>query len=293
METALNDAVSSSFVWRYFKLQARRSCFTRELPAAIATFLTMAYIITTVNATILTASDCSTPAGPDCTVKPNVGYESCRERTKSDLVVATAVSALVGFVAMGLLANLTLGLAPGILLAVILVEGCVFLFISAVGLPGKLAKLIPQSVRLGSAAGIGLFIAFTGLQAGLGVGLIGPDPSNLVTITACKIVDPETGTCLGGKMQSPKFWLGLVGFLITSYGHSEVTYFPDTPLGNANYNYVKQVVGFHKIESTAGILSQIRKCQENIVGIPDTNEGMDGSQDMVKLSSKEGEGTRL
>ncbi|TKY73604.1 Adenine/guanine permease AZG2 [Spatholobus suberectus] len=306
MEKALNDAVSKSFAGRYFKLEARKSCFTRELRAATATFLTMAYIIT-VNATIIavsggtcSAADCSSPAGPDCMLKPNVGYESCLAKTKSDLVVATAVSALVGSVAMGLLANLPLGLAPGMgpnaylafnlvgyhgngslsyqtALAVICVEGCAFLLVSAVGLRGKLAKLIPHSVRLGCAAGIGLFIAFTGLQANLGVGLIGPDASNLITITACKYVNPETGACLGGKMQSPKFWLGLVGFLITSYAlmknikgsmiygilfvtlvswfrHTEVTYFPDTPLGDANYNYFKQVVGFHKIESTAGVL---------------------------------------
>ncbi|XP_014500743.1 adenine/guanine permease AZG2 [Vigna radiata var. radiata] len=306
MEKALNQAVSKSFVGSYFKLEQRKSCFTRELRAAVATFLTMAYIIT-VNATIIAASggtcsvaDCSSPAGPDCRVKPNVGYESCLAKTKSDLVVATAVSALVGSVAMGLLANLPLGLAPAMgpnayltfnlvgfhgsgsmsyqtALAVVLVEGCAFLFISAVGLRGKLAKLIPHSVRLGCAAGIGLFIAFTGLQSSLGVGLIGPDPSNLVTITACKMVDPETGACLGGKLQSPKFWLGIVGLLITSYGlmknikgsmiygivfvtfvswfrHTEVTYFPDTPVGDESYEYFKQVVGFHKIESTAGMM---------------------------------------
>ncbi|KAL2346996.1 hypothetical protein Fmac_000996 [Flemingia macrophylla] len=306
MEKALNDAVSKSFIGRYFKLQPRETCFTRELRAATATFLTMAYIIT-VNATIITASggtcsaaDCSPPAGPDCLVRPNVGYESCLAKIKSDLVVATAVSASIGSVSMGLLANLPLGLAPAMgpnaylafnmvgfhgtgsvpyptALAVICVEGALFLFISAVGLRGKLAKLIPDSVRLGSAAGIGLFIAFTGLQAGLGVGLIGPDASNLVTLTACKYVNPETGACLGGKMQSPKFWLGLVGFLITCYGltknikgsmiygilfvtlvswfrHTEVTYFPSTPLGDASFNYFKQVVGFHKIESIAGAL---------------------------------------
>ncbi|KAJ1396252.1 Xanthine/uracil/vitamin C permease [Sesbania bispinosa] len=267
MEKTINDAVSKSFVGRYFKLEARKSCFTRELRAATATFLTMAYIIT-VNATILAASggtcsaaDCSAPAGPDCVVKPNAGYESCLAKTKSDLVVATSVSAMVASVAMGVLANLPLGLAPA----------------SALGLRGKLAKLIPHSVRLACAAGIGLFIAFVGLQVNQGVGLIGPDPSNLVTITACKSTDPETGACLGGKLQNPKFWLGLVGFLITSYGlmknikgsmiygilfvtfvswfrHTEVTYFPDTPLGDANYSYFKKVVDFHKIESTAGVL---------------------------------------
>lgn len=306
MEKRLNNSVSKSFVGKYFKLEARKTCFTRELRAATATFLTMAYIIT-VNATILAASggtcsvaDCSPPAGPDCTLKPNAGYQNCLAKTKSDLVVATAVSAMVASVGMGLLANLPLGLGPGMgpnaylafnlvgfhgtgplsyqtAMAVIFIEGCAFLLASALGLRGKLAKLIPHSVRLASSAGIGLFIAFVGLQANQGVGLIGPDPSNLVTITACKIVNPETGACLGGKLQNPKFWLGLVGFLITSYGlmknikgsmiygivfvtfvswfrHTEVTYFPDTPPGDASYSYFKKVVDFHKIESTLGVL---------------------------------------
>ncbi|KAI4336272.1 hypothetical protein L6164_014817 [Bauhinia variegata] len=311
LEKGLNDVVSKSFVGRYFKLEARKTCFTRELRAGTATFLTMAYIIT-VNATILTASggtcsiaDCSAPANqtasPDCILKPNAGYQRCLSKTNGDLIVATVLSAMIGSVAMGVLANLPFGLAPGMgpnayftynlvgfhgtgplsyqtALAVVLVEGCAFLLVSALGLRGKLAKLIPHPVRLACAAGIGVFIAFVGLQSNQGLGLIGPDPSTLVTITACTSSNPETGECTGGKMQNPKFWLGMGGLLITSYGlmknvkgsmiygilfvtlvswfrDTKVTYFPNTPLGYTNYNYFKKVVDFHKIQSTAGVLS--------------------------------------
>lgn len=233
MEMGLNDAVSKSFVGKHFKLEARKSCFTKELRAGTATFLTMAYIIT-VNATIIADSggacsvaDCSVPtnqtvASPDCMLKPNEGYENCLSKTKSDLVVATILSAMIGSFAMGVLANLPLGLAPGMgpnaylaynlvgfhgsgsisyqtALAVVLVEGCAFLAISALGLRAKLARLIPHPVRLACAAGIGLFIAFVGLQLHEGLGLVGPDPSTLVTVTACANVDPVTGTCIGGK----------------------------------------------------------------------------------------------
>ncbi|EOY22370.1 hypothetical protein QUC31_007694 [Theobroma cacao] len=311
MEIALNDTVSKSVVGKYFKLEARKSCFTKELRAGTATFLTMAYIIT-VNATIIadsggtcSAADCSAPvnqtASPDCMFKPNAGYENCLSKTKSDLVVATVLSAMIGSFAMGILANLPLGLAPGMgpnaylaynlvgfhgsgslsyqtALAVVLVEGCAFLAIAALGLRAKLARLIPQPVRLACAAGIGLFIAFVGLQIHQGLGLVGPDPSTLVTVTACASTDPVTGNCLGGKMRSPTFWLGFAGFLITCYGlmkeikgsmiygilfvtliswirGTAVTYFPDTTLGDANYNYFKKVVDFHKIQSTAGAIS--------------------------------------
>ncbi|XAR50288.1 hypothetical protein NMG60_11004574 [Bertholletia excelsa] len=307
MERGLNETVSRSKIGRYFKLEARKSCFTRELRAGTATFLTMAYIIT-VNATIIADSgatcsveDCSPPAGPDCLLRPNAGYEKCLSKVKADLIVGTALSSMIGSFAMGLLANLPLGLAPGMganaylaynlvgfhgsgsmsyqtAMAVVLVEGCVFFVIAAFGLRAKLALLIPQPVRLATAAGIGLFIAFVGLQAHQGVGLVGPDSATLVTISACAETNPTTGECTGGKMRSPTFWLGFVGFVITSFGlvkgikgsmiygiifvtlvswlrGTSVTYFPDTPLGDSNYNYFQKVVDFHKIKSTLGAIS--------------------------------------
>ncbi|TXG51338.1 hypothetical protein EZV62_023862 [Acer yangbiense] len=180
MEKTLNDGVSKSFVGKYFKLEAIKSCFTRELRAGTATFLTIAYIIT-VNATILSDSggmcsiaDCFAPAmnqkstpTPDCMFKQsNVGYQNCLVKTKSDLIVSTSLSSMIGSFAMGVLANLPLGLAPGMgpnayfaynlvglhgsgplpyqtAMAVVLVEGCVFLAVAAFGLRAKLARMIP------------------------------------------------------------------------------------------------------------------------------------------------------
>ncbi|KAL0355171.1 UNVERIFIED_CONTAM: Adenine/guanine permease AZG2 [Sesamum radiatum] len=307
MQKGFDEAVSKSRIGRFFKLEARKSTFSRELRAATATFLTMAYIIS-VNATILadsggtcSVSDCTAPAGPDCRLKPNVGYQNCLSKLKSDLIVATALSSMIGSLAMGLLANLPLGLAPGMganaylaynlvgfhgsgtmtyrtAMAVVFVEGCAFLAIAVLGLRAKLARLIPTSVRLACAAGIGLFIAFVGLQANQGVGLVGPDPATLVTLSACNNINPATGECIGGKMQSPTFWLGLVGFLIMCYGlmknikgsmiygmlfvtliswirGTSVTVFPYTKLGDSAHDYFKKVVDFHKIESTFWAIS--------------------------------------
>lgn len=310
-EAAMNRAVARSAVGRYFKLEARKSSFTKELRAGLATFLTMAYIIS-VNAAVLTDSggpctvaDCSpvlgnatAAPGPECTVGPNPGYERCLARTKSDLTVATAVAAMAGSLAMGVFANLPLALAPGMganayfaynmvgfhgsgpipyrtALAAVMLEGILFFALSAVGLRSKLARMIPRNVRLASAVGIGLFLAFTGLQAGQGVGLVGPSPSTLVTLTACSEVDPATGACLGGTMRSPTFWLGAAGFLVTAtclarevkgamiYGivlvtavswvrGTSVTVFPDTAAGDAAFSYFSKVVDFHLIRTTAG-----------------------------------------
>ncbi|KAK1436725.1 hypothetical protein QVD17_02507 [Tagetes erecta] len=315
MEQSFNNSISNSKIGKYFKLQARNTCFTTELRAATATFLTMVYIIS-VNATILSdsggtcsVSDCTPPysnqtttlAPPDCKFKPNVGYDQCVSKIKKDLIVATAVSAMIGSIGMGIFANLPLALAPGMgtnayvaynlvgfhgsgpisyetVMAIVLVESCAFLVVAVFGLRTKVARFVPRSIRLAGAAGIGLFIAFVGLQDNQGVGLVGPDSNTLVTLAACTHKDVITGACTGGVMQSPTFWLGFVGFLITCYGlmkdvkgsmisgilfvtliswirHTSVTVFPDTPVGDAKYEYFKKVVEFHKIESTLGAIS--------------------------------------
>ncbi|XP_009775870.1 adenine/guanine permease AZG2-like [Nicotiana tabacum] len=312
MEMRVNEAISKSKIGKYFKLEARKSSFTKEFRAGTATFLTMAYIIT-VNASVLSdsggtcsVSDCTFPANqtratPECMLKPNEGYEKCVSKMRSDLIVATALASMIGSFAMGFLANLPLGLAPGMgpnaylaynlvgfhgsgkmsyqtVMAIFLVEGCAFLAIAVFGLRGRIARFIPQPVRLACAAGIGLFIAFVGLQAHQGVSLVGPDPSTLLTLTACSSTNPVTGECTGGKMQSPTFWLSSVGFIIMCYGlmkeikgsmiygilfvtlvswirNTAVTIFPNTTSGNSSYEYFKKVVDFHKIESTAGAIN--------------------------------------
>ncbi|WVZ70196.1 hypothetical protein U9M48_018880 [Paspalum notatum var. saurae] len=52
--------------------------------------------------------------------------------------------------------------------------GVVFFALSAVVLRSKLARMIPRNIRLASAVGIGMFLAFTGLQTHQGVGLMAP-----------------------------------------------------------------------------------------------------------------------
>ncbi|KAE9608749.1 hypothetical protein Lal_00020198 [Lupinus albus] len=202
--------------------------------------------------------------GPSCKFDPvNPGYAACLEKTRKDLIVATVASALIGCVIMGAFANLPLGLAPGMgtnayfaytvvgfhgsgnisyqsALAAIFLEGLIFLIISAVGLRAKLAKVIPKPVRISSSAGIGLFLAFIGLQNNQGIGLIGYNSATLVTLAGCPnssraslapVMTLANGTiallpggavsggifCVQDRMQSPTLWLGLVGFIIIAF----------------------------------------------------------------------------
>ncbi|XP_054794759.1 adenine/guanine permease AZG1 [Prosopis cineraria] len=231
----LNSYVANSRIGKRFRLSERNTTFTTELRAGTATFLTMAYILA-VNASILTDSGgtcsvsdcvplCSDPTisvsnctgsslrviQPDssCKFDPvNPGYAACLEKTRKDLIVATAASSFIGCIIMGAFANLPLGLAPGMgtnayfaytvvgfhgsgnisyqsALAAVFIEGLIFLLISAVGLRARLAKLVPKPVRISSSAGIGLFLAFIGFQNNQGIGLIGYSPSTLLTLGGC------------------------------------------------------------------------------------------------------------
>lgn len=199
-----------------------------------------------------------------CKFNPvNPGYAACLENTRKDLIVATIASSLIGCFIMGTFANLPLGLAPGMgsnayfaytvvgfhgsgnvsyqsALAAVFIEGTIFLLVSAIGLRAKLAKLVPKPVRISSSAGIGLFLAFIGLQNNQGIGLIGYSSSTLVTLGGCPssaraslapVITSANGTvsllpggtvsgdifCLRDRMESPTLWLGLVGFVIIAY----------------------------------------------------------------------------
>ncbi|NP_001146825.1 Adenine/guanine permease AZG1 [Zea mays] len=265
----LNAAVERSWVGRRFRLAARGTTFTTELRAGTATFLTMAYILA-VNASILsdsgatcTVDDCDVPS-PGCKFPPvDPGYAACVARVRRDLIVATAASSVIGSFIMGAFANLPIALAPGMgtnayfaytvvgfhgsgtlpyrtALAAVFLEGLIFLFISIVGLRSKLAQFIPTPVRISASAGIGLFLAFIGLQSNEGVGLVGFSSSTLVTLGACPasqrasvapVLTFPNGTvalmpggtvsggilCLSGRMTSPTFWLAVVGFLIIAF----------------------------------------------------------------------------
>ncbi|KAJ7959557.1 Adenine/guanine permease [Quillaja saponaria] len=186
-------------------------------------------------------------------------------------------------------------------LAAVFIEGLIFLLVSAIGLRAKLAKLVPKPVRISSSAGIGLFLAVIGLQNNQGIGLIGYSSSTLITLGACPassraslapVITAANGTisllpggsisggiyCVRDRMESPTFWLGIIGFVIIAYclvknikgamiygivfvtviswfRNTKVTAFPNTDSGNSAHEYFKKVVDVHAIENTAGALS--------------------------------------
>ena len=167
--------------------------FKKEIMAGVTTFLTMAYIIA-VNPDILSKSGMPTGA----------------------LVTATCLSAAFATILMGVFANLPFALASGmglnayftsvvsagdgidwrIALTAVFVEGIIFIILSLFKIRETVVNSIPKNMKYAVTAGIGLFIAFIGLQN-------------------AKIVTDNPATLLSlGKFTSPTVIIALIGLVI-------------------------------------------------------------------------------
>ena len=185
---------------KLFKLSGNGTTVKREVMAGITTFMTMAYILA-VNPSILG------DAGMDPTA----------------VLLATAIASFIGTACMAFLANLPFALSAGmglnaylaytvvlgfgyswqVALLAVFVEGIIFIGLSLTNVREAIFNAIPLNLKRGVSVGIGLFIAFIGLQnAGLCV-----DSSTLVTITSFTENFSTHGICA---------LLALVGLFITA-----------------------------------------------------------------------------
>ncbi|KZP24240.1 hypothetical protein FIBSPDRAFT_822380 [Athelia psychrophila] len=307
----LNAQVAQSPIGTWFRLEGcghpkerEGSRFTIELRAGVTTWAAMAYIIS-VNAAILADSGgpCVCPPGSTDYCVSDAPYMACVAEVQKDLITSTAgIAALASFL-MGLLANLPVGMAPGLglnayftysvvgyhgsgiisyqeALAAVFLEGWLFFILSLLGLRQWLARVMPQSLVLAVGAGIGLFIAFIGLGSG-GLSVIGGNTTDLVGLGGCLPqydVDGLPGYCGSHVLQNPTVWLGifvggiltvllmmyrvrgaiLIGIFLTSIiswpRPTAVTYFPHTPVGDAAFDYFKQVVSFHRLTQVGNVV---------------------------------------
>lgn len=185
---------------RVFKLSDHNTNVKTEVMAGITTFMTMAYILA-VNPSILGSTGMDTTA----------------------VLLATALASFIGTACMGLMANLPFALSAGmglnafmaytvvagygyswqIALLAVFIEGLIFIVLSLTSVREAIFNAIPLTLKKGVSVGIGLFIAFIGLQnAGLSV-----DSSTLVTITSFTENFHTSGICA---------LLALVGLFITA-----------------------------------------------------------------------------
>ena len=188
---------------KIFKLSKNGTTVKTEVVAGITTFMTMAYILA-VNPSILSA------AGMDPTA----------------VLLATAIASFIGTCCMAFMANLPFVLSAGmglnaylaytvvlgfgyswqVALLAVFVEGIIFIVLSLTNVREAIFNAIPLTLKRGVSVGIGLFIAFIGLQnAGLAV-----DSATLVTITSFTENFSTHGICA---------LLALIGTLITAMLH--------------------------------------------------------------------------
>ncbi len=180
----------------YFELDKNKTDIKTEFVAGVTTFTTMAYIIF-VNPAIL-----SSPVGA--------------QMDFSSVAAATCIAAALASLLMGLLANYPIALAPGMglnayfsfvicgkmgipwqtALGIVFTSGVIFTILSASKIREIIVNSIPESLKLASAAGIGIFIAFIGLKSS---GLVVSDPNTFVTL---------------GALHSPPVLLSLTGLII-------------------------------------------------------------------------------
>ncbi len=146
---------------QFFRLKENKTDMKTEVMAGVTTFMTMAYILA-VNPSILSA------AGMDANA----------------VLIATALASFVGTLLMALLANYPFALAPGmglnayfaftvvlqngyswqIALLAVFVEGLIFIVLSLTNVREAIFNAIPMTLKSAVSVGIGLFIAFIGLQ---------------------------------------------------------------------------------------------------------------------------------
>lgn len=179
---------------RFFQFDENHTTFRKETTAGMTTFLAMAYVLFVCPAIL-------SEAGMD----------------KGAVFTATALSAALGTLIMGILAKYPIALAPGMglipfftysvvigmdvpwqtALAAVFVSGVIFVLITTLKIRELIINAIPQELKIATASGIGLFIAFIGLQE---AGIVVNSDSTLVAL---------------GDITSPDVLLTVFGFIIT------------------------------------------------------------------------------
>ena len=149
------------FIEKCFKLKENKTTFKTELMAGLTTFMTMAYILV-VNPSILSTTGMDAGA----------------------LLTATCIASALGTFFMAFFANYPFVLAPGmglnayfafticaqkgyswhVALAAVFVEGIIFIILSAINVREAIFNAIPANMKKAVSVGIGMYIAFIGLQ---------------------------------------------------------------------------------------------------------------------------------
>lgn len=203
----------------FFKLKEQNTTVKTEALAGLTTFLTMSYILF-VNPAILSQTGMNSEA----------------------VFIATCLSAAIGTLLIGLLANYPFAQAPGMGLnafftftvvfslgyswqqglAIVFLSGLLFLLLTITGLRATIIRAIPKNLKLAIAPGIGLFIALIGLN---NAGLVDVNQGPIIDIVLGaeewdkndligQIITAPPQIIEFGKLAEPAVFLAAIGFII-------------------------------------------------------------------------------
>src|SRR5580658_9432808 len=192
---------------RFFKLSANQTTVQTEIMAGLATFLTMAYTVV-VQPAVLSGQLFGQPMGMDF----------------GAVMTATCLSAALATAIMALYARYPIAQAPGmgenfffvfsaipaaaaagfsnawqVALGTVFISGLLFLLLSLLGVREMIFNAVTPSLKNAAAAGIGLFIAFIGLQAAGGI-----------------VQGPGTAVKLNAHLGSPDMLIFFAALLLTA-----------------------------------------------------------------------------
>ena len=186
---------------KLFGFDPHQTTVKTEILAGVTTFLTMSYILA---------------------VNPSM-FSQLEGMPGGSVFTSTALAAIIGCIAMAFIGKLPFGLAPGMglnaffvysvcmgmgyswqfALTAVLIEGLIFIVLTLTNVREAIVNAIPMSLRNAIGAGIGLFIAFIGLQS---AGVIVHDDATLVAL---------------GDITSGSALLALIGLILTGFMYSK------------------------------------------------------------------------
>lgn len=205
----------------FFNFQQLGTNFRTEVLAGVTTFVTMAYILA---------------VNPD--VLSNAIFLQESGDLFAELIFATAISAAISTLVMGLYAKYPFALAPGmginayfafsvvlglgidwrVALAAVFIEGLIFIAMSLSKIRARIVNAIPDCLKHATAAGIGLFIAYIALTSNSGIIVT----SESTTTTLGNLADPNTLMAIAGIFITGAFVARrikgalLIGILVTA-----------------------------------------------------------------------------
>eukprot|EP00887_Chlorella_sp_A99_P004340 scaffold15.g4340.t1 len=236
-------------------------------------FLTVAYGLA-VNSAVLSATGGPCIADGDCLVgkPPEVQSQQCQQciqDVRKSLISATAAMGIISNSLMAFMGNMPVALAPAMglnayftytvvgymgsgrvpysqALTAVFLEGWIFLFLSIVRIRKKLVEYMPKSILLATSAGVGMFLAFIGLQwLGIAGGML------MVVLMAWGV---------SGAFVIGIFFVTFVSWIPSEGNAARYLQLPgDTPpdqwtAAQLRWDYFKQVVAVPNISKTAGLL---------------------------------------